>query len=46
MEFGVIFKVLFFLIWPFLILLIVYLLDRKKFKAKWERLKETGFFSK
>jgi|GEM_PF-1602051 len=46
MEFGLISKVLFFAVWPLLILLIVYLLDRKNFKAKWERLKQSGFFSK
>jgi hypothetical protein len=46
MDFGIISKVLFFALWPLLILLIVYLLDRKNFKSKWERLKQTGFFSK
>jgi uncharacterized membrane protein YsdA (DUF1294 family) len=46
MEIGLISKVLFFAMWPLLILLIVYLLDRKKFKARWQRLKESGFFSK
>jgi hypothetical protein len=46
MEIGLIFKVVFFLLWPFLILLIFYLINKKKFLAKWEKFKQAGFFEK
>lgn len=44
MELGLIFKVLFFAIWPLLLMFIVYLFNRKKFMAKWEKFKQNGFF--
>ena len=44
MEIGLIFKVLFFLLWPFLLMYLFYLTDKKKFKARWEKFKQRGFF--
>ncbi len=46
MEFGLIFKVVFFLLWPLLLLLIYYIFNKKKFMAKWEKFKTGGFFEK
>jgi hypothetical protein len=46
MEIGIIFKVVFFLLWPFLLLLIYYVFSKKKFLAKWEKFKQGGFFEK
>jgi hypothetical protein len=46
MEFGLILKVAFFALWPFLLLLIYYLTNKKKFMAKWQKMKDAGFFSK
>jgi hypothetical protein len=44
MEIGLILKVLFFLLWPFLLLYIYYLTNKKKFMARWEKFKQGGFF--
>jgi hypothetical protein len=44
MEIGIILKVLFFLLWPVLLLFIYYLFNKKKFLAKWEKFKKGGFF--
>ncbi len=44
MEIGLILKVLFFLLWPLLLMYLVYLFDKKKFKARWEKFKQSGFF--
>ena len=44
MELGLISKVIFFASWPLLLLLIIYLIDKKKFKAKWERLNLSELF--
>ncbi len=46
MEIGIILKVIFFLLWPFLLLLIVYIFNKKKFLANWEKFKKGGFFEK
>jgi Mn2+/Fe2+ NRAMP family transporter len=44
MEIGLILKVLFFILWPFLVLYIYYLTNKKKFMAQWEKLKGSGWF--
>jgi hypothetical protein len=44
MEIGVIIKVIFFILWPFLVLLLFYVFSKKKFLAKWEEFKKNGFF--
>jgi hypothetical protein len=44
MEIGLFIKVLFFLLWPLLLMYLVYLFDKKRFKARWEKLKQRGFF--
>jgi TM2 domain-containing membrane protein YozV len=46
MEIALITKLVFFIFWPFLLLLIMYLWDRKKFMKKWEKYKKQGFFQK
>lgn len=46
MEFGMIFKVVFFMLWPLLLMLIFYVFNKKKFMEKWEKLKKNGFFEK
>lgn len=46
MEFGMILKLLFFLVWPVLLLLLFYIFNKKKFLAKWEKFKQNGFFEK
>ncbi len=45
MEFGLIFKVVFFMLWPILLMLIFYVFN-KKFLALWEKFKQDGFFEK
>lgn len=40
MEFGVFAKVLFFALWPLIFVYLFYLIDKKKFKAKWQKMKE------
>jgi hypothetical protein len=44
MEIGLMLKVLFFILWPLLLMYLVYLLDKKRFKAKWEKFKQSGIF--
>lgn len=46
MEIGLIFKVLFFMLWPILLMYIAYLFNKKKFMAQWEKFKKGGFFEK
>ncbi len=46
MEFGVFFKVLFFMFWPILLMLIYFIFSKKKFMAQWEKFKKSGFFEK
>lgn len=45
MESGTALKLVSFLLWPFLLIFIYFLVDRKGFKRHWERFKEGGFFS-
>jgi len=46
MEFGLMFKVVFFMLWPILLMLIFYVFNKKKFMALWEKFKQDGFFEK
>ncbi len=43
MEISLIFKLVFFLLWPLIFLYLFYLTDKKKFMARWEKFKKTGF---
>jgi hypothetical protein len=43
MEIGIVFKLLFFMIWPFLLLFLCYLFDREGFKRRLERVKRELF---
>ncbi|MBK8814753.1 MAG: hypothetical protein IPN42_04245 [Methylococcaceae bacterium] len=45
-DLGIIMKVLFFLLWPLLLLLIFYIFNKKKFLEKLEKYKQGGFFEK
>ncbi|MGZ5006368.1 MAG: hypothetical protein ACXWE9_09200 [Methylobacter sp.] len=44
MDIGTGFKLLGFMFWPVLLMLIVYLIDRKGFKRRWERFWQDRFF--
>lgn len=44
MDFGTGFKIVALMFWPVFLMFIVYLIDRKGFKRRWERFKQTGFF--
>jgi hypothetical protein len=44
MEIGLIVKLLFYSTWPFLLMGLAYLINKKKFLARWEKLKRSGFF--
>ena len=44
MEWGLISKLLFFMLWPLIFVYLFYLTDKQKFKARWEKFKQTGFF--
>lgn len=44
MDIGTGFKLLAFMFWPVLLMLIAFLLDRKRFKKRWEKFKQEGFF--
>ena len=46
MEFGLMFKVVFFMLWPILLMLIFYVFNKKKFMVLWEKFKQDGFFEK
>ncbi len=46
MEFGIILKVLFFMLWPILLMLIYFIFSKKKFLEQWEKFKKGGFFEK
>lgn len=39
MDMGTVFKLLVFLLWPFLLIFLYYLIDKKGFKKQWEALK-------
>jgi hypothetical protein len=43
MDFGTGFKLFAFMLWPFLLVFLYYLFDRKCFKKRWERFKQDGF---
>jgi hypothetical protein len=43
MDFGSAFKIVALLLWPFLLLFIYYLFDRKGFNMRLEKLKKDGF---
>ena len=43
MEIGTAFKILALLLWPFLLLFIYFLFDRKGFNQRLEKLKKDGF---
>jgi len=43
MSLGMVSKLLFFVLWPFLLLLVYYLWDKEGFKRKYEQLKKDGF---
>jgi hypothetical protein len=43
-DIGTGFKLLAFMFWPVLLMLIAFLLDRKRFKKRWEKFKQEGFF--
>lgn len=44
MESGAALKLVLFLLWPFLLIFLYFLFDRKGFKKQWEKFKENGFF--
>jgi hypothetical protein len=46
MEFGVILKLMFFMLWPILLMLIYFIFSKKKFMEQWEKFKKGGFFAK
>ena len=43
MSIGFIFKLLAFLLWPFLLLFLYYLADKEGFKRKFERIRRESF---
>lgn len=43
MEIGIVFKLLFFMVWPFLLLFLYYLFDKEGFKRRLERVKREIF---
>jgi hypothetical protein len=43
-DIGTGFKLLAFMFWPVLLMFIAFLLDRKRFKKRWEKFKQEGFF--
>ncbi len=43
MEIGTAFKLLAFMLWPFLLVFLYYLFDRKGFKRHLEKFKQDGF---
>jgi hypothetical protein len=43
MEIGIAFKLLFFMLWPFLLLFLYYLFDKEGFKRRLERVKREIF---
>jgi hypothetical protein len=44
MDIGTGFKLLAFMFWPVLLMFLVYLIDRKGFKRRWEKFKQDVFF--
>jgi hypothetical protein len=43
MDIGTVFKLLAFILWPFLLLFLYYLFDKKGFKRRLEKFKQDGF---
>ena len=44
MDMGTAFKLLAFMLWPFLLVLLYYLFNKKGFMRRWEKFKQDGFF--
>jgi hypothetical protein len=42
-DMETLFKLLAFVLWPFLLLLLVYLFDKKGFKKRFDKFKQNGF---
>lgn len=43
MDFGTVFKLIGFMLWPFLLVFLYYLFDKKGFKRRLEKFKQDGF---
>jgi hypothetical protein len=43
MDIGTVFKILALLLWPFILLFLYFLLDRKGFNKRLEKFKKDGF---
>jgi hypothetical protein len=43
MDIGTVFKLLAFILWPFVLLFLYYLFDKKGFKMRLEKFKQDGF---
>jgi len=43
MDVGTVLKLLGFLLWPFLLVILYYLFDKKGFKKQFEQFKQDGF---
>ena len=43
MDIGTAFKIVGLLLWPFLLVFIYFLFDRKGFNKQWEKFKRDGF---
>jgi len=43
MDIGTVFKLLGYMLWPFLLVFLYYLFDRKGFKKQLEKFKQDGF---
>jgi len=43
MDIGTVFKLLAFMLWPFLFVLLYYFLNKKGFKRRMEKFKQDGF---
>jgi hypothetical protein len=43
MDLGTVFKILGLLLWPFILLFLYFLLDRKEFNKRLEKFKKDGF---
>ena len=44
MDMGTAFKLLAFMLWPFLLVFLYYLFNKKGFMRRWEKFKQDGFF--
>jgi hypothetical protein len=43
MDIGTVFKLLGYMLWPFLLVFLYYLFNKESFKRRWERFKQGGF---